>query len=162
MTSPYITVSGTSYELSALNDRCKMLASDLVRTVQEYRALLANYRQSLTLTNAYSGGLKTEIEKADIPQVFSYAVDSDTPVIKIDEKSYDASNLPDEVKAYVSELVRANNQKSSIEFRLRQLDAAKTSYTNAIKAEIEDSQPSPMDPQPEISNDSEPDSESDA
>ena len=36
MTSSYITVSDTSYELSALNDRCKMLASDLVRTVQEY------------------------------------------------------------------------------------------------------------------------------
>ena len=115
----------------------------------------------MTLTNAYSGGLKSEIEKSDIPQVFSYAVDSDKPVIKIDEKTYDASNLTDEVKAYVTELVRANSQKSSIEFRLRQLDAARTAYTKAIQAEIEESQPSPMDPQPVMSSDSGSDTESD-
>lgn len=157
----FITVSGISYEYSVLGDRCKMLAGDLVRTVQEYQALLSNYRQSLTLTNAYSGGLKSEIEKSDIPQVFSYAVDADKPVIKIDEKTYDASNLTDEVKAYVTELVRANSQKSSIEFRLRQLDAARTAYTKAIQAEIEESQPSPMDPQPVMSSDSGSDTESD-
>jgi hypothetical protein len=155
MSSAYITVSGTSYEISALTDRCKMLTSDLVRTVKEYQALLANYRQSLTLTSAYSGGLKSEVEKADLPQVFSYAVSSDAPVIRIDDKSYDATVLPDEVKAYVTELLRANKQKSSIEFRLRQLDAARTSYTNSLETEIKESQPSPMDPQPEITDSSE-------
>lgn len=108
----------------------------------------------MTLTSAYTKGLESEIEKAELPQVFSYAVDSDKPVIKIDEKTYDASDLPNEVKAYVSELVRANSQKSSIEFRLRQLDAAKNAYMKAIEAEVEESQPSPMDPQPEIADSS--------
>ena len=79
MSSSFVTVSGISYEFSALNDRCKSLIGDLIRTVQEYQALLANYRQSLTLTNAYSGGLKDEVEKAALPQVFEYAVDSETP-----------------------------------------------------------------------------------
>jgi hypothetical protein len=149
MTNSFITVSGTSYELSELSDRCRLLTSDLVRTVQEYQALLASYRQSLTLTNVYSDGLKDQVEKAELPQVFSYAVDTETPIIKIDDKSYDASNLPDEVKAYVSELVSANKQKTSVEYRLRQLDAARSAFNTAIQAEIEKSQPTPMDPQPE-------------
>ena len=48
--------------LDSLSDRARLLASDLLRTVQEYRALMANYRQSVTLTNTYSGGLKQEAE----------------------------------------------------------------------------------------------------
>lgn len=153
-TPPYLTLSGVSYAISDLSDRCKLLASDLLRTVQEYQTLLSSYRQSLTLTSAYSGGLKTEVEKAELPQVFEYAVDEKTPLIKIDEKSYDASALPDEVKSYVNELVRVNKQKSSLEYRLRQLDAARVSFTKAIEDEIEETKPSPMDPQPESSPDS--------
>lgn len=150
MAAPYLTVAGTSYEISALNDRSRMLTGDLFRTVQEYEGVLASYKQSLTLTNTYSGGLKSEIEKADVPQVFSYAVDSDAPVIKINDNSYDASDLPEEVKAYVGELVRANQQKNNLEFRLRQLDAARTAFITAIQSEISESQPVPMDPQPEL------------
>lgn len=151
MTAPFVTVSGTSYELSELSDRCKMLISDLVRTAKEYQALFANYRQSLTLTSVYSDGLKNEVEKADLPLVFDYAVDSDTPLIKINDKSYDASDLPNEVKAYVSELLKANVQKTSVEYRLRQLDAARSAFNKAINDEILSTQPTPMDPQPEIS-----------
>jgi hypothetical protein len=162
MSSPFVTVSGISYEFSALNDRCRSLISDLVRTAQEYQALLANYRQSLTLTNVYSGGLKEQVEKADLPQVFSYAVDPETPIIKIDDTSYDASNLPDEVKAYVSELVKANKQKTSVEYRLRQLDAARSAFNKAIQLEIESSQPTPMDPQPEKADDVQSESESES
>ncbi len=154
MTAPYLTVSGISYELSSLSDRAKMLSTDLFRTVQEYQGVLAGYRQSLTLTSTYSGGLKAEVEKADLPQVFSYAVDSDAPTIKIDETTYDAKELPDEVKGYVSELVRANKTKTDLEFRLRQLDAARTAYIRAIQDEIKESQPAPMDPQPEATSDS--------
>jgi hypothetical protein len=153
-TVPHLTLSDVSYAITDLSDRCKLLASDLLRTVQEYQTLLSSYRQSLTLTSAYSGGLKTEVEKAELPQVFDYAVDEKTPVIKIDEKSYDASNLPDEVKNYVNELVRVNNQKTNLEYRLRQLDAARSAFTKAIEVEIEETKPSPMDPQPDSSPDS--------
>ena len=74
--TPHITVDGTAYAIDQLNDRLRQLAGDLLRTVQEYRSLLSNYRQSLTLTNAYSGGLKQEVEKADLPVLFSSVSDS--------------------------------------------------------------------------------------
>ena len=49
----------------------------------------------------------------------------------------------------MAELVRANQQKTQIEFRLRQLDAARNAYIGALKTEIESSEVAPMDPQPE-------------
>jgi hypothetical protein len=116
--------------------------------VQEYQAIMASYRQSLTLTNTYSGGLKDQIEKAELPQVFPY--DDEKPTIKVNDLTYDASEMPDEVKAYVAELVRANSQKTTLEFRLRQLDAARTAFIKAIQDEIAESQAAPMDPQPEL------------
>ena len=67
MTEPYITVEGTSYAIDSLSDRARLLSTDLIRTVQEYRALITNYRQSVTLTSTYSGGLKQEVEKAELP-----------------------------------------------------------------------------------------------
>lgn len=151
MTAPYLTVEGTSYLIDQLNDRSRLLASDLVRTVQEYRALIASYRQSLTLTNAYSGGLKDEVEKAELPVAIDnpYA-DEAKPTITIGDVSYEANDLPDSVKAYVTELLRANKQKTSLEFRLRQLDAARSAYVKAIQDEIAESKPEPMDPQPEL------------
>lgn len=153
-TPPYVTISGTSFEISQLNDRCKMLLGDLVKTVQEYRAFLDNYKQSLTLTSAYSGGLKSEVEKSDLPEI-SADVSDDAAVIKIEDKSYDASNMNDEIKQYVRELVRASNKKSQLEYRLRQLDAAKSAYTSALEKEVWHSGVSPMDPQPQADENSE-------
>ena len=152
MTSPHITVGGTAYAIDQLNDRLRLLTGDLVRTAQEYSSLTASYRQSLTLTNAYSGGLKDEVEKADLPVVFSQSGDSETPLIKIDDISYDASDLPESVKAYVAELMRANQQKTGLEFRLRQLDAARNAYVKAIQDEIAESKPTPMTPPPDLSS----------
>ena len=150
MTAPYITVEGTSYAVDALSDRARLLASDLLRTVQEYRALIANYRQSLTLTNTYSGGLKQEVEKAELPVAINNPYsEEDKPTIKIGDVSYEANDLPDSVKDYVAELVRANKQKTQLEFRLRQLDAARGAYVKAIQDEIAETKPAPMDPQPE-------------
>jgi len=145
-TAPYITVAGTAYALDQLNDRLRMLSSDLLRTVQEYQSVLANYRQSITLTSAYTGGLKNEVEKLDLP--IAFAPQSDKPEIKIGDVRYDASDLPESVKAYVAELFRVNEQKTGIEFRLRQLDAARNAYVDAIRKEIEDTKPEPMNPQP--------------
>ena len=150
MTAPFLTVEGTSYALDSLSDRARLLASDLLRTVQEYRALMANYRQSVTLTNTYSGGLKQEVEKAELPVAINNPYDDEEkPTLKIGDVSYEASDLPDSVKAYVAELVRANNQKTQLEFRLRQLDAARGAYVKAITDEIAETKPEPMDPQPE-------------
>ena len=150
MTEPSISVAGTAYAIDSLSDRARQLSSDLLRTVQEYRGLIANYRQSLTLTNTYSGGLKQEVEKAELPVAIDNPYsDEEKPIIKIGDISYEASDLPDSVKAYVAELVRANQQKSALEFRLRQLDAARIAYVKAIQDEIAETKPVPMDPQPE-------------
>ena len=124
-----------------------MLTGDLIRTVSEYQSLLANYRQSVTLTTSYSAGLKQEVENSNVPTLYS-TENSEAPVIKINDTNYDASNLPAEVQHYVNELVRANSQKSSLEYRLRQLDAARVSFTKAIQDEVNATKPIPMDPQP--------------
>ena len=153
MTAPYITCEGTAYAIDALSERARLLAKDLLRTVQEYRALIANYRQSLTLTNTYSGGLKEEVEKAELPVAINNPYsEEEKPTIKIGDVSYEANDLPDSVKAYVTELLRANNQKTQLEFRLRQLDAARVAYVKAIQDEIAETKPEPMDPQPELAD----------
>lgn len=147
-TAPHITVSGTSYEIEKLNDRSKMLVGDLIRTVQEYTELTKSYGQSVTLNAAYSSGLKDEVEKAELPVLFHPVSGDEKPQIKIDDVNYDASEIPDSVKATVQALVRANEQKTGLEYRLRQLDAARNFYIAEIQNEIEESQPQAMDPQP--------------
>ena len=116
-----------------------MFLNDLTKTVMEYKELLRSYNQSLTLTNTYASGLKTEVEKVGLEETS----EENVPSITIADKKYDGSDLPDSVKAYVSELVRANNNKNVLEFRLRQLDAARITYINSLKAEIEESGISP-------------------
>ena len=84
MTSPYITVDGTAYAVESLSERARTLSSDLLRTIQEYRAMFNSYREQLTLTGAYTGGLKEAVEKAELPIVIS-PDSTDKPIIKIDE-----------------------------------------------------------------------------
>ena len=62
---------------------------------------------------------------------------------------YDATDLPAVVKASLQDLIQSANQRSVIEYRLRQLDAARTAFITALQTEIEATSPSPMDPQPE-------------
>ena len=105
----------------------------MTRTVLEYKELLRSYNQSLTLTNTYATGLKTEVEKVGLPE----SSEEGAPSITIEDKTYEASDLPDSVKAYVNELVRANKNKTSIEYRLRQLDAARITFINVLQSEVE-------------------------
>ena len=139
--SPSITINDQKYLLEDLNDKSKGFVNDLTRTVMEYKELLRSYNQSLTLTNTYASGLKTEVEKVGLPE----PENDDSPTITIADKTYDGSDLPDTVKAYVSELVRANQNKSNIEYRLRQLDAARITFINCLKAEVEDSGVTPTE-----------------
>ena len=134
-TPPSITIEDAKYLINDLSDRGKLLVSDLYRTSMEYNELFRSYNQTLTLTNTYASGLKGEVEKAELPEKTE---DSESS-ITIEDKSYDGSDLPDAVKAYINELVRANNNKSALEFRLRQLDAAKTAYISSLKEDISNS-----------------------
>ena len=138
---PSVTIDDKKFLVSDLNEKSKQYLNDLSRTVMEYKELLRNYNQSLTLTSTYASGLKTEVEKVGLPE----STKDDAPSITIGEKNYDGSDLPDSVKAYVSELVRANKNKTSLEYRLRQLDAARISFITALKEEVENSGISPTD-----------------
>ena len=138
---PSVTIDDKKFLVSDLNEKSKQYLNDLSRTVMEYKELLRNYNQSLTLTSTYASGLKTEVEKVGLPE----STEDDAPSITIGEKNYDGSDLPDSVKAYVSELVRANKNKTSLEYRLRQLDAARISFITALKEEVENSGISPTD-----------------
>ena len=84
--------------------------------------------------------------------------DNEQPLLTIDDKSYDATNIPDTVRLYVEDLVRNNQERSQLEFRLRQLDAARTAYLSAIRDELESSGAQPLDPQPEQSQPDQPQS----
>jgi len=136
---PSVTINDQKYLISELDDKSKSLLNDLTRTVMEYKELLRSYNQSLTLTNTYASGLKTEVEKTGLPE----SLNEESPSITIADKKYDGSDLPDTVKAYVSELIRANQNKTNIEYRLRQLDAARITFINTLKQAVEASGVSP-------------------
>ena len=137
---PSVTIDDKKYLVEDLNDKSKLFLSDLTRSVMEYKELLRSYNQSLTLTNTYASGLKTEVEKVGLPE----STNEDSPSITIADKTYDGSDLPYTVKAYVSELVRANQNKTNLEYRLRQLDASRITFINSLKAEVEESGISPV------------------
>ena len=137
--APSVTINDKKYLISDLDEKSKSLLNDLTRTVMEYKELLRSYNQSLTLTNTYASGLKTEVEKNGLPE----SSNEDSPSITIADKKYDGSDLPDTVKAYVSELLRANQNKTNIEYRLRQLDAARITFINSLKETVEASGVSP-------------------
>ena len=138
---PSVTINDKKYLVEDLNAKSKLFLNDLTRTVMEYKELLRSYNQSLTLTNTYASGLKTEVEKVGLPE----SSNEDSPSITIADKTYDGSDLPDTVKAYVSELVRANQSKTNLEYRLRQLDASRITFINSLKAEVEESGISPTE-----------------
>ena len=137
---PSVTINDKKYLVEDLNDKSKLFLNDLTRTVMEYKELLRSYNQSLTLTNTYASGLKTEVEKVGLPE----SSNEESPSITIADKTYNGSDLPDTVKAYVSELVRANQNKTNLEYRLRQLDASRITFINSLKAEVEESGISPV------------------
>ena len=139
--APSVTINDKKYLISDLDEKSKSLLNDLTRTVMEYKELLRSYNQSLTLTNTYASGLKTEVEKVGLQE----SSDEDSPSITIADKKYDGSDLPDTVKAYVNELIRANQNKSNIEYRLRQLDAARITFINTLKEAVEASGVSPTE-----------------
>jgi len=138
---PSVTINDKKYLVEDLNDKSKLFLNDLTRTVMEYKELLRSYNQSLTLTNTYASGLKTEVEKVGLPE----SSNEDSPSITIADKTYDGSDLPESVSAYVAELLRANQNKTNLEFRLRQLDASRITFINLLKAEIDESGISPTE-----------------
>ena len=81
---PSVTINDKKYLVEDLNDKSKLFLNDLTRTVMEYKELLRSYNQSLTLTNTYASGLKTEVEKVGLPE----SSNEDSPSITIADKTF--------------------------------------------------------------------------
>ena len=138
---PVLTLDDTKYSFNDLDDSTKSLCNDLFRTVAEYNELMKSYNQTLDLTNTYASGLKDEVEKVGLPM----AEESSPGTLTIEDNIYDGTDMPDSVKSFVSNLVRANQGKTNLEYRLRQLDAARATFISLVKAEIEASDLSPIE-----------------
>ena len=152
-TPPVLTIDGVAYDFNSLSDRARMLSVDFVRTDQEWNALQHRYRQFVAMEVTYVNSLKQEVEKANLEPVYtSDAEKSEVPLLTIDQVSYDASKIPDAVRIYVEDLVRNNQERGQLEFRLRQLDAARSAFLGVIRQELKESDANPLDPQPEAAN----------
>jgi hypothetical protein len=147
---PVLTLDGTAYAFEALSERARLLSVDFVRTDQEWQALQHRYRQFVAMEATVVNHLKEEVEKSEMEPVWTSGnpTESEQPLLTIDDKSYDATAIPDNVRLYVEDLVRNNQERTQLEFRLRQLDAARTAYLGAIREELESSGAVPLDPQP--------------
>ena len=148
--APVLTIDGLAYDFNGLSDRARMLSVDFVRTDQEWTALQHRYRQFVAMEVTYVNSLKEEVEKAKLEPVYTSDPEkSEVPLLTIDQVSYDASKIPDAVRLYVEDLVRNNQERGQLEFRLRQLDAARSAFLEVIRTELKDSEAKPLDPQPE-------------
>lgn len=144
---PQLTIDGRSYLFEALSERARMLSLDYVRTEQEWAQLLHRYRQFVAMESTVVNHLKDEVQKAELQpvEINGDPAASERPLLTIDATSYDASAIPDTVRLYVEDLVRNSQERQQLEFRLRQLDAARTTYLSEIRAELETSGAQPID-----------------
>ena len=71
----------------------------------------------------------------------------DQTILPIDSQAYDATTLPGRVQMHVAALIRNNQSRSQLEYRLRQLDAARLGYLSRIRDELSSSGAERLDPQ---------------
>jgi len=116
-----LTIDGTAYGFDTLSERAQLLSVDFVRTDQEWISLQHRYRQFLAMEATVVNQLKEEVEKSEMEPVWTSGNRSETaqPLLTIDDKSYDASKIPDNIRVYVEDLVRNNQERGQLEFRLR-------------------------------------------
>lgn len=137
--APVLTIDGVAYDFNSLSDRARMLSVDFVRTDQEWNELQHRYRQFVAMEVTYVNSLKEEVEKAKLEPVYTSDPEkSEVPLLTIDQVSYDASTIPDAVRLYVEDLVRNNQERGQLEFRLRQLDAARSAFLEVIRQELKE------------------------
>ena len=133
----YLTINKKNYALSDLSELAKKFAQDLFRTVAEYNELYKSYKNNSTLINSHAANLKEEVLKVKLPIAEQ---ESNTNIV-IENIRYEGTNLPESVQEFVKDLLKANADKVNIEFRLRQLDAARLLFTSVLEKEITNSTP---------------------
>jgi hypothetical protein len=144
-----LTVDGKAYLIEGLSERARLLSLDCVRTEQEWLALQHRYRQFVAMEATVVKHLKEEVEKSGLEQVWSTSEssDGDLQLLTIDDKSYDANMISDAVRCYVEDLMHNSQERSQLEFRLRQLDAASSAFHAMVREELEKSGAEPLDSQ---------------
>jgi hypothetical protein len=137
-----------AYRLESLSERAKMLSLDCVRTEQEWIALQHRYRQFIAMEATVVNQIKEEVAKSDMEPLWTSGESNndEQPLLTIDDKAYDATKIPETVRLYVEDLMRNNQERSQLEFRLRQLDAARTTYLATIREELVSTGAEPYEP----------------
>lgn len=139
--APTLLVDDKAYAFDALSDRAKLLSGDFVRTNQEWTELHHRYRQFLAMETTVVNQLKEELDRSGLQPHDPSSSDDDSPpaLLTIDATAYAIDQIPDSVRLYVDDLVRANQERSLLEFRLRQLDAARSAFQSALGQELDSS-----------------------
>ncbi len=133
----YLTINKKNYAIGDLSELAKKFAQDLFRTVAEYNELYKSYKNNSTLINSHAANLKEEVLRVKLPIAEQ---ESNTNIV-IENIRYEGTNLPESVQEFVKDLLKANADKVNIEFRLRQLDAARLLFTSVLEKEITVSSP---------------------
>ena len=136
-----------AYLLDGLSERAKMLSLDCIRTEQEWIALQHRYRQFIAMEATVVNQIKEEVAKSNMEPLWTSGESNDEqPLLTIDDKAYAATKIPETVRLYVEDLMRNNQERSQLEFRLRQLDAARTTYLATIREELVSTGAEPYEP----------------
>ena len=146
---PVLTLDGVSYAFESLSERARLLTLDVIRTEQDWQSLNHRYRQVLAMDTTIVNTMKVEVEQAGLEPLESNgeASSSETPLLTIDALSYDASSIPERVRVLLDDLVRNNQDRNQLEFRLRQLDASRLGYLSGIREELSSSGATPLNTQ---------------
>ena len=135
---PTLLIDDKAYAYGALSDRAKVLSNDFVRTHQEWAELQHRYRQFLAMETTVVNQLKDEVDRAGLrphePVTSGDLVQQ--ALLTIDATAYAIEQIPDQARLYVNDLLRAHQERGQLEFRLRQLDAARAAYQGALRDEL--------------------------
>ena len=135
---PTLLIDDKAYAYGALSDRAKVLSNDFVRTHQEWTDLQHRYRQFLAMETTVVNQLKDEVDRAGLrphePVTSGDLVQQ--ALLTIDATAYAIEQIPDQARLYVNDLLRTHQERGQLEFRLRQLDAARAAYQGALRDEL--------------------------
>jgi hypothetical protein len=73
---------------------------------------------------------------ANSVQSTDQALETESNLIMVDDLYYDASMLPEEIRALLKDLLRFNQEFEELQYKLRKVQAAQQTYYETIKSEL--------------------------
>jgi hypothetical protein len=77
---------------------------------------------------------KSSVAKSEPPAPQEVGLEPN--LIMVDDVSYDANSLPEEIRALLKDLLRFNQELEELQYKLRKVQAAQQTYYETIKAEL--------------------------